>query len=60
MRRSGAAPGKERRRRRREGSGREAETIMSMAMFLTSKTTDFVTAQAWVMAGRLAVNGGEA
>ncbi len=33
---------------------------MSMAMFLTSKTTDFVTAQAWVMAGRLAVNGGEA
>jgi len=33
---------------------------MSMAIFLTSKTTDSVTAQAWVMAGRLAVNRGGA
>jgi len=33
---------------------------MSMAMFLTSNTTDSVTAQAGVMAGRLAVNSGGA
>lgn len=60
MRRSGAAPDKERRRRRAGASGREAETIMTVAMFLTSKMTDSVTAQAWVMAGRLAVNRGGA
>lgn len=33
---------------------------MRMAMFLTSEAADSVTAQAWVMAGRLAVNGGGA
>jgi len=33
---------------------------MSMAIVLTSKTTDPVTAQACVMAGRLAVNRGVA
>ncbi len=33
---------------------------MTVAMFLTSKMTDSVTAQAWVMAGRLAVNRGGA
>jgi len=33
---------------------------MSMAMFLTSKTTDPVAAQARVMAGWLAVNRGGA